>query len=144
MNKSHKILTRPLALDCNIIQGNNYRITVLTDGLLRLEYSADGIFEDRATQMAFFRDFPASNYRIIRTESGIELHTDRLHMIYNERCFSSHGLSIQVKGNLSLYHSTWHYGDEIHDLGGTVRTLDRINGSTGAWHQFQVRFLCTG
>lgn len=140
MNKSHKILTRPLALDCNIIQGNNYRITVLTDGLLRLEYSADGIFEDRATQMAFFRDFPASNYRIIRTESGIELHTDRLHMIYNERCFSSHGLSIQVKGNLSLYHSTWHYGDEIHDLGGTVRTLDRINGSTPLEHGINSRF----
>lgn len=140
MNESYKILTRPLALDCNIIQGNNYRITVLTDGLLRLEYSPDGIFEDHATQMAFFRDFPASNYRVIRTKSGIELHTERLHMIYDEDHFSSHGLSIQVKGNLSLYHSTWHYGDEIHDLGGTTRTLDRINGPTPLEHGINSRF----
>lgn len=140
MQKTYEVLTRPCALDSNIIRGKNYRITILTDGLLRLEYSPDGIFEDRATQMAFFRDFPQSSYRLIPTETGIEIHTDRIHMIYNEEEFSSHGLSIQVKGNLSLYHSTWHYGDEIHDLGGTARTLDRVNGSTPLEHGIISRF----
>ena len=50
-------------------------------------------------------------------------------MIYNEKEFSSHGLSIQVKGNLSAYHSIWHYGEPIKDLGGTARTLDEANGA---------------
>ena len=31
---------------------------MLTDGLLRLEYSADGVFEDRASAFALFRDLP--------------------------------------------------------------------------------------
>lgn len=31
---------------------------VLTPSLLRLEYYPDGVFEDRASQMAFYRDFP--------------------------------------------------------------------------------------
>lgn len=140
MQKIYEVQTRPCALDCNMIQGKNYRITVLTDGLLRLEYAPDGIFEDRATQMAFFRDFPKSSYRVIPTDTGIELHTDRIHMIYNEEEFSSHGLSIQVKGNLSLYHSTWHYGDELHDLGGTARTLDRVDGPAALDHGIISRF----
>lgn len=140
MNEIYAIQTRPCALASNIVQGKNYRITVLTAGLLRLEYSADGVFEDRATQMAFFRDFPHSSYRVIRTETGIEIHTDRIHMTYNEEEFSAHGLSISVKGNLTLYHSVWHYGDEVHDLGGTARTLDKVNGPTPLEHGIISRF----
>ena len=54
----YKTKTRPLAIQDNIVQGANYRITLLTEALVRLEYSEDGVFEDRATQFAFFRDFP--------------------------------------------------------------------------------------
>ena len=54
----YKTKTRPLAIQDNIVQGANYRITLLTEALVRLEYSEGGVFEDRATQFAFFRDFP--------------------------------------------------------------------------------------
>ena len=47
-----------------MVVGDKYRITLLTEGLLRLEYSEDGVFEDRATQMVFFRDFPEVTYRV--------------------------------------------------------------------------------
>ena len=58
MKDIYKVETRPNALAANIVFGDKYRITLLTEGLLRLEYSEDGVFEDRATQMVFFRDFP--------------------------------------------------------------------------------------
>ena len=128
MQEIYRVQTRPKAQTSNIVLGDKYRITVLTEGLIRLEYSEDQIFEDRATKLAFFRDFPECNYRVLHTESGIEIHTSRIHLIYNEKEFSSHGLSIEVKGNISVYHSIWHYGEEIHDLGGTARTLDEANG----------------
>lgn len=128
MQDIYKIETRPVALVANMVVGGNYRITMLTEGLVRLEYSEDGIFEDRATQMAFFRDFPEVDYRVLKTEDGIEIHTSRIHLMYNEKDFSAHGLSVQVKGNLSAYHSIWRYGEEIHDLGGTARTLDEADG----------------
>ena len=43
------------------------------------------------------------------------------------------GLSIQVKGNISNYHSIWHYGEEgcphfFPQLKGTARTLDEADG----------------
>ncbi len=35
-----------------VITGEHYRITVLDDGLVRLEYAEDGRFEDRASTFA--------------------------------------------------------------------------------------------
>lgn len=140
MELNFKEKTRPLALAANIIAGEKYRITILTEGLVRLEYSEDGIFEDRATQMALFRDFSETSYRLLRTEDGIEIHTSRIQLVYNEKEFSSYGLSIQVKGNLSAYHSIWHYSEEVHDLGGTARTLDMADGEIPLDHGVVSRF----
>lgn len=134
MKELYQVKTRPQALEGNIVVGENYRITVLTAGLLRLEYSEDGIFEDRATKMAFYRDFPLAEYRVVRRGNGIEILTERLHLIYNEKNFTDYELSIQVKGNLSAYHSIWRYGEEIKDLGGTARTLDMADGETPLEH----------
>ncbi|MEE1031756.1 MAG: glycoside hydrolase family 31 protein [Ruminococcus sp.] len=133
MQDIYKVETRPLAMKENMVQGDKYRITMLTEGLVRLEYSEDGIFEDRATQFAFYRDFPKADFRVVKTEDGIEIHTSRIHLIYNEKSFSSFGLSIQVKGNLSAYHSIWRYGEGgcpsfLTDLKGTARTLDMADG----------------
>ena len=124
MQEVYQVETRPIALKENQIIGEKYRITMLTEALIRLEYDEEGKFEDRATQMVFYRDFPQVDYRVIRKEDGIEVHTSNIHLIYNEQPFTSHGLKIQVKGNLSAYHSVWNYGEDIHDLGGTARTLD--------------------
>lgn len=129
MQDIYKIDKRPLALAENVVSKDNYRITVLTERLVRLEYSPDGVFEDRATQAVLNRDFPPTSFKVISREDGIELHTSRLHLIYNEKEFSPQGLSVQVKGNISAYHSTWHYGEPIKDLGGTARTLDEANGA---------------
>ena len=94
METVYRVKTRPLALEANIVKGEKYRITMLTEGLIRLEYSEDGIFEDRATQMAFYRDFPETDYRVVRSADGIEIQTSRIQLLYNEQEFSSHGLSI--------------------------------------------------
>ena len=44
MQKIYRIKTSPCAGQENMIIGNQYRITVLTEGLVRLEYNADGEF----------------------------------------------------------------------------------------------------
>ena len=48
----------PICPEENQIQGASYRISVLTDSLLRLEYEKDGRFTDNATQVVLNRDFP--------------------------------------------------------------------------------------
>lgn len=134
MKDIYKISTRPIAMEENQIRGERYRITMLTEGLIRLEYSEDGIFEDRPTQMALYRDFPKTEFHLIRSPEGIEIHTSRIQLIYNEKAFSANGLSIQVKGKLSAYHSIWRFGEPVHDLGGTARTLDLADGAVELDH----------
>ena len=67
--------THPETRPENIIKGDCWRISVLTESLLRLEYSPEGIFEDRATQSVWNRDFPASTFRRIETEDSLEIIT---------------------------------------------------------------------
>ena len=134
MKEIYRIQTRPQALADNIIQGEKYRITILTEALVRLEYSEDGFFEDRATQFAFYRDFPKTEYRLVKTGDGIEIHTSRIHLKYDEKPFSANGLTVQVKGNLSVYFSMWRYGEVkvpefLPQLRGTARTLDEADGA---------------
>lgn len=51
----------------NIIKGNTYCFTVLTNKLLRMEYSKDGIFEDRPTQIVKNRDLVDVDFELKET-----------------------------------------------------------------------------
>ena len=115
-----------------MVKGDKYRITVLTEGLLRLEYSEDGVFEDRATQTVLNRDFEETAFEVKETEEELIIVTKRLRLTYNRKAFNPRGLMIQVYGIGGG--STWHYGDELHDLRGTARTLDTIDGACELGH----------
>lgn len=140
MKDTYQVETSPLALSENIVAGEKYRITMLTEGLVRLEYSEDGVFEDRATQMVLHRDFPKTSYKVLETEDGIRILTSRIQLQYNQKAFASYGLSIQVVGNYSAYHSIWHFGEPVHDLSGTARTLDEADGAVSLEHGVISRF----
>ncbi len=127
MKEIYQIKANSVAAEENIVLGDKYRITVLTEGLIRLEYSEDNAFEDRKTQIVFERDFEPVNYKIIRKEEGIEIITSKIHLYYNEKEFSRDGLSIHVFGSL-LSKQIWCYSEPIRDLKGTARTLDEADG----------------
>ena len=67
-----KMETHPLANPENVIKGDKYRITVLTEHLLRLEYSEDGEFIDAASQTVVNRDFPAAEFTVKDTGDELE------------------------------------------------------------------------
>lgn len=129
MKTNYYLSSSPVSLAESMILGSKYRITVLSEGLLRLEYSEQNNFEDRATQIVLNRDFCKVKFRKIETEDKLEIITSRVHLMYNKKEFSTNGLQIQVLGNLSAYQSLWKYGNEILDLKGTVRTLDEVDGA---------------
>lgn len=108
--------------------GNGYRITFLTSRLVRLEYQEENHFEDELTTCVRCRNFPEVEVVCQHGAQGLELDTEHLHIVYNEGPFSTHGLSISVKGGLTVYHSTWRYGETFTTLGGTARTLDEADG----------------
>lgn len=140
MEELYRIKTEGHAEDAAIIQGEKYRFTVLTEEMIRLEYCEDGKFEDRATQCVIDRKFKVPEYQVIENEESLEIITDKIHLVYNKQKFTDYGLSVQVRGNISDYHSIWHFGEEATDLRGTARTLDEADGAIELEHGIISRF----
>jgi alpha-glucosidase (family GH31 glycosyl hydrolase) len=122
--------TDPVADPRAVVQGDTYRITVLADGLLRLEYAPDGRFEDRASTFALNRRAPVPQFRVADTGSHLSITTERLRLTYDKGTFSTSGLAVEVLGGITSYHSVWRYGIPAPNLGGTARTLDMADGAT--------------
>lgn len=119
----------PLCAPQAVIQGPEYRISILTERLVRLEYSSDGGFTDPKTQAVVNRAFPLPAFDYSRRGELLEIRTPHLRIVYDQQPFSENGLSIEVGGGLTPYHSTWFYGHTPETLKGTVRTLDDADGA---------------
>ena len=64
---------------CNnkaIIQGKTYRISVLTERVVRLEYSPSGQFVDRPTQLILRRDLGLADFSIKQNNNVVEIMPD--------------------------------------------------------------------
>ncbi|KAK4149542.1 hypothetical protein C8A00DRAFT_37853 [Chaetomidium leptoderma] len=125
-NSRYSFPSNPAANPKAVVTGgkgsSHYRFTVLTDRLIRYEWSEDGGFEDRVSTFALFRHFAAPHYRVVDLEDSLEIITEHFHLSYDKKKFSSAGLSVKV------HKDVWQYdGNSYGDLGGTARTLD------GAW-----------
>ena len=89
---------QPLCRKEAVLAGDCYRISVLTPALVRLEYSPEGIFEDRATQVVLNRDFPVPEFQVKETERELVLFTECLELHYDRGPFTAEGLFIRTKG----------------------------------------------
>lgn len=108
------------------VRGEHWRVTVLTDGLFRVEWSPDGGVEDRASTFALRRDLPV-DFAVRDLGEGIEITTARARLRYDGRALSADGLLVELLGPDA---GRWRYGDPRRDLGGTARTLDDVDGRT--------------
>lgn len=115
------------------LQGEHWRIGLITESLIRLEWSDSGEFEDRATLMAVDRAFLPSgavDYTTGERDGMLVVETPALRLTYDRKPFSKEGLTIVVKGVPDSQFNTWHYGDDPKgNLGGTARTLDEADGA---------------
>lgn len=111
------------AEDKNTVLCGNARFTVLSEKLIRIEYDGEGQFEDRATQTVINRQI--GEVEFVQRTDGDELVicTSSLELHYNPTIgFVPEGLYIKV---LCMPEApVWHFGDTLHTLKGTCRTLD--------------------
>ena len=76
VSEKNKVGKDTAANSDNVVQGKTYRITVLTDRLVRLEYNPNGVFYDLESELVRFRNFPKveftkqedSRYLVIKTK----------------------------------------------------------------------------
>ncbi|KKY17708.1 putative glycoside hydrolase [Phaeomoniella chlamydospora] len=131
--EEYKYPTNPVADKGSIVQGPNYRFTLLFDGLVRYEWASDGHFEDRPSLFAVNRKFPVPDFKVHETDEVLEIDTQRLHLVYVKsiNAFSPNSLTVQIKGAFVQWGNIWRYGvgDPFNgNLRGTARTLDGANG----------------
>jgi len=120
-----------------VIQGNA-RFTVLTPRLIRMEWAADGKFEDHATLGIVNRDLPVPAFKVRRSAKSLTITTDAVTLSYKGGDkFGADNLQVSFrmtgpknkKGQFTSVKKTWKPGDDPSgNLMGTARTLDGYDG----------------
>lgn len=130
ISDKYKYKVTPQAAAEAIVRGDKYRFTVLTDRLIRIEYSEDGIFEDRATQTVVNRNFAVPKFSVKNDGNILKISTDSFVLTYClGRKFTSNSLYMNFASNGTPW-SQWRFGKAGGNLKGTVRTLDGVSGET--------------
>jgi alpha-glucosidase (family GH31 glycosyl hydrolase) len=118
-----------------IIEGHA-RFTVLTPQLIRMEWAADGKFEDHASFVFLNRRLPVPQFKELHEQAGqakqLTIDTGALQLTYNDGAasggkFDADNLSITL--HVDGKPVTWHPGTpNTGNLEGTTRTLDGALG----------------
>ncbi len=117
-----------LKIDGNIVIFKNVRISLITERLVRFEYSKNGNFVDDKSMLAVNRDFNEVKFSADVSEGFLNLFTDELIIECDGKKFSNTGLFVALKKPLVEYGHRWTYGDNVNTYGGTARTLDQVDG----------------
>ncbi len=112
-------LNKAMANPASIIKGTKYRITILTERLVRLEYSENGVFEDSPTELVWFRNFAKPEFNVINKQRDLIIETQYFSLSYvKEAPFNkSNNLRIDLKGS----ENGWYYNHpEAKNYGAPV------------------------
>ena len=111
------------------------RFTVLTPRLVRMEWSEDSCFEDRATLGVVNRNLPVPDFDVKKSKSRLVIRTEDMTLTYSgQDKFAEDNLSISFTMSApgtkkGTRHVTWRPGmDESGNLLSTTRTLDKCDG----------------
>ena len=120
----------PLACDkAVVIAGENARFTVLTSQLIRMEWSEDGVFEDRASLTFINRALPVPDFKLIKTAKKVVIKTSDLTLTYHIGSVPFNESNLKVEFLTAGQKTVWTPGmDDSANLMGTTRTLDQANG----------------
>ena len=123
----------PVADPKAVITIGKARFTVLTPELIRMEWAADGKFEDHASLVFLNRRLLVPKFEKSLTSDGqkLTITTSALTLTYASAAdgrFTPENLSIQL--TIDGKPVVWHPGDsDLQNLQGTTRTLDGALGS---------------
>lgn len=130
----------PQADPSAVVTSGKVRFTILTPRMIRIQYSANSLFEDRATFAVVNRRLPVPSYTT-RSEGGyLYIDTDSLHLRYKEGTTLSpttiNSTNLRITFQMNGKEVLWYPGkDDAMNLLGTSRTLD---GNIGDTHRVKL------
>jgi alpha-glucosidase (family GH31 glycosyl hydrolase) len=112
-----------------ILKGNKYRITVLNEGLIRLEYSKLGVFNDLPTELIWFRNFSVPPFSTREDDNFLEVVTNKFKLSYaKNRSFKGGRLNpmANLKVEILGTDKVWYYGHpEVRNYGTPTSSFDK-------------------
>jgi alpha-glucosidase len=108
------------------------RFTVLTPGLVRLEWSPDGKFEDRASQVFVNRRLPVPKFSKGDRQGYLTISTEKFDIRYKRGGGRFDKSNLVVLAKTGPGETVWELSPPFENranLGGTTRTLDGVSGA---------------
>lgn len=116
----------------NIVKGDTYRFTILSERLIRMEYNKDGIFEDRPSSLVWFRNMEPVLFNLKEDSKYLEITTKYFRLTYlKNKPFYSGKLDTMKYLKVEELNSDkiWYYGHpEVRNYGTTGISLDNNKG----------------
>lgn len=116
------------AKDENIVKGERYRITVLSEGLLRLEYNSKGVFYDAPSQFAINRNFDVVPMDLKQDDKFLEIKTKYFTLTYvKEKNFDAGKIlpMANLKVDVNGMEGTWYVNhNEVKNMNGLFISED--------------------
>ena len=111
-----------------VFRGRKYRISILSDSLIRFEYNEDGKFNDYPTLFASNRSFSEPKLHVVEDNEIIEIKNDKFTIEYHKEK-SYIGSSMVPDANLKVILNeggkTWYFNHpEARNMKGTAYSLD--------------------
>lgn len=125
-------LTKATAKEQVVFQGTNYRITVLSERLVRLEYSVDGHFSDNLTTLVKNRNFAVPQFKVEQDQNYLVITTNYFMLQYmKNKPFLGPKFAPDSYLKVALVNTdkVWFYGQaEARNFKGGAISLDNYRG----------------
>lgn len=122
LNDNLIAVTDPVCNPTQCITGKGYRITVLTPMLIRVEKNINDVFNDKATQSIWYRNFDKPAFTYETNKSILSINTDKVTFLFNLKSLKVTEIIFKDSGKKVKCNN-------IHNLKGTARTLDMTFGA---------------
>ena len=120
----------PKASEDAVVVAGNARFTVLTPQLIRMEWSEDGVFEDRASLTFINRSLPVPEFKVSKSAKKVTIKTSDVVLTYNIGNVPFDATNLKVEFKTAGVKTVWTPGmDDSANLMGTTRTLDNVDGN---------------
>lgn len=112
----------------SIIQGEKYRFTLLSERLVRMEYSPSGVFEDRPTSLVVNRKFPKVEFSIVESGTLIQISTALFTITYAKNTpFKASTFGSNIKVTMNGTDKEWQAGNpEVRNYRGINYSIDSV------------------
>ena len=121
----------------NVVKGKNYRFTVLSEILIRMEYSETGVFIDDCTELVRNRKFNKVNFKRLEDERFLVIETDyfKLEYIKNKSFYGTklvpeQNLKVMLKGTDKYWHFNHVEARNFKTIGYSLDNIENISINT--------------